>query len=70
MAQFPEYLAGNASTISTEDRTRFEAQIACIKRLLDEFEAKTYRDNDEEARARIVELMGEVCSLSFPSTAP
>lgn len=61
--QFPEYLTKNSSTISSEDKTRFDAQISCIKRLLDEFEAKTYRDDDEKAREKIVELMTEVCTL-------
>jgi peroxin-19 len=42
----------------------------CIKQLLDQFEAKTYRDDDEGAREKIVELMGEVRPLSFPSTVP
>lgn len=61
--QFPDYLHKNSSTISPEDKKRFDAQVSCIRRLLNEFEAKTYRDDDEKARAKIVDLMSEVCAL-------
>jgi len=64
--KFPEYLSKNASTLSSEDRARFEAQIVCIKQLLDQFEAKTYRDDDEGAREKIVELMGELQTHGSP----
>ena len=48
--------------MSPEDKKRFEAQISCIKRLIDEFEAKSYNDDDGKAREKIVELMSEVCT--------
>ena len=66
MEQFPGYLTEHAN-ISPEDRARFHAQIACIKQLIDEFEAPTYRDDDEKARESIVALMSEVRPLSFMS---
>ena len=70
MAQFPEYLTKNAGTLSPEDTARFAAQISCIKRLINKFEASTYRDEDQKAREEIVELMAEVRSLSLSPTVP
>ncbi|KAH0834907.1 Pex19 protein family-domain-containing protein [Lanmaoa asiatica] len=64
--KFPGYLAENSSTISAEDKKRFEAQISCIKRLMDEFDANTYRDEDEKAREKIVDLMGELQTHGSP----
>lgn len=58
--QFPGYLTEHSSTISSEDKKRFDAQIVCIKQLLDVFDAKDYQDEDEKAREKVVELMGEV----------
>ncbi|KAG9311641.1 Pex19 protein [Chiua virens] len=63
--KFPEYLSKNSSTISSQDKERFEAQISCIKRLLVEFEAPKYKD-DDETRKKIVDLMGELQSYGSP----
>ncbi|KAI9568668.1 Pex19 protein [Boletus coccyginus] len=64
--KFPEYLTKNASTISPQDKARYEAQISCIKRLIDAFEEPTYRDEDEKAREKIVALMTELQSHGQP----
>jgi peroxin-19 len=63
LTQFPGYLTERSGVISPEDKKRFDAQILCIKKLLDVFEAKDYRDEDAKAREKIVELMGEVSFL-------
>ncbi|KAF8551444.1 hypothetical protein OG21DRAFT_1417995 [Imleria badia] len=65
-ASFPEYLTRNASTLSPADKARFEAQVSCIKRLIDEFEAPTYRDDDGQASERIVGLMSELQTHGQP----
>ncbi|KAF8839033.1 Pex19 protein [Paxillus ammoniavirescens] len=64
--KFPEYLTERSSVISPEDEKRFDAQILCIKQLLDVFEAKDYRDEDPKAREKIVELMGKLQDYGSP----
>jgi len=64
--KFPDYLAKHDSALSPEDRKRFEAQISCIERLLTEFEAKTYHDEDEKTREKIVQLMSELQAHGSP----
>jgi len=64
--KFPGYLTERSGVISPEDKKRFDAQILCIKKLLDVFEAKDYRDEDAKAREKIVELMGELQDYGSP----
>ncbi|KAF9223029.1 hypothetical protein BS17DRAFT_706825 [Gyrodon lividus] len=65
-ASFPGYLTEHSGAISPEDSKRFDAQIICIKQLLDVFEAKDFRDEDGKARDKIVELMGELQNYGSP----
>ncbi|KAH7908723.1 Pex19-domain-containing protein [Hygrophoropsis aurantiaca] len=64
--KFPGYLEKNATTLSAEDKTRYDAQIVCIRRLLDVFEAEGFDDNNEESREKVVELMGELQTYGSP----
>ncbi|KAF8126152.1 Pex19 protein, partial [Boletus edulis] len=64
--KFPGYLTEHASTISPEDKTRYEAQISCIKQLIDEFKADTFSDEDATSRGKIVELMSELQTHGQP----
>ncbi|KAH7890607.1 Pex19 protein [Phlebopus sp. FC_14] len=64
--KFPGYILDNNSTISAEDKKRFDAQIVCIKKLLDAFEAGDYREDDDKSRQLIAELMGELQSHGSP----
>jgi len=64
--KFPGYLSERSGVISPEDKKRFEAQILCIKQLLDVFEAEDYRNEDSTARGKIVELMSELADYGSP----
>ncbi|KIK76007.1 hypothetical protein PAXRUDRAFT_835492, partial [Paxillus rubicundulus Ve08.2h10] len=64
--KFPGYLTEHSGDTSPEDKKRFDAQILCIKQLLDVFEARDYRDEDAEAREKIMELMGELQDYGSP----
>ncbi|KIJ58172.1 hypothetical protein HYDPIDRAFT_119857 [Hydnomerulius pinastri MD-312] len=64
--KFPGYLTEHSGTISPEDKKRFDAQIVCIKQLLEVFEAKDYRDEDEHTREKVVALMGELQNHGSP----
>ncbi|KAH7925248.1 Pex19-domain-containing protein [Leucogyrophana mollusca] len=64
--KFPDYLATHAATLSAQDKTRYDAQIVCIRRLLEVFEAKDFKDEDEQAKEKIVELMGELQAHGSP----
>lgn len=46
--------------MSSDDKKRYDAQIICITQLLEIFESKSYTDDDEKTRTKVVELMGEV----------
>ncbi|KAG2095880.1 Pex19 protein family-domain-containing protein [Suillus discolor] len=61
--KFPDYLKANASTLTSDDKSRYDAQIICMKQLLEIFESKDYADNDDKTRMKIVDLMGEVRQL-------
>lgn len=49
--KFPDYLKTNATTLTltSSDKSRYDAQIICMKRLLENFESKGYIDDDDEA---------------------
>ncbi|KAF9238220.1 Pex19 protein [Melanogaster broomeanus] len=64
--KFPGYLTEHSGTISPEDKKRFDAQIICIKQVLDVFASKDYRDEDAKTREKIVELMGELQTHGSP----
>ncbi|OAX36256.1 Pex19-domain-containing protein [Rhizopogon vinicolor AM-OR11-026] len=64
--KFPDYLKTNATTISSDDKQRYDAQIICMKELLDIFESKSYTDDDDKTRTKIVELMGELQKHGSP----
>jgi peroxin-19 len=37
--QFPDYLKANANTLTSNDKSRYDAQIICMKQLLEIFES-------------------------------
>ncbi|KAJ8596672.1 Pex19 protein [Rhizopogon salebrosus TDB-379] len=64
--KFPDYLETHAATISSDDKKRYDAQIICMHQLLEIFESKTYADDDDKTRVKIVELMGELQKHGSP----
>ncbi|KAG2346396.1 Pex19-domain-containing protein, partial [Suillus weaverae] len=58
--KFPDYLKTNATKLTPDDKSRYDAQIICMKQLLEIFESKDYADDDDKTRAKVVDLMGEL----------
>ncbi|KAG2102818.1 Pex19 protein [Suillus discolor] len=58
--KFLVYLKANATTSTSDDKSRYDAQIICMKQLLKIFESKDYADDNDKTRMKIVDLMGEV----------
>ncbi|KJA18282.1 hypothetical protein HYPSUDRAFT_45460 [Hypholoma sublateritium FD-334 SS-4] len=65
---FPTYLEKPPAPLSTEDRTRYENQFACVKKVIAIFEASTYDDANAECSKQVVDLMGEMQSYGTPPT--
>ncbi|KDQ51862.1 hypothetical protein JAAARDRAFT_40687 [Jaapia argillacea MUCL 33604] len=64
--KFPSYLVDNASTISSEDKKRYDSQFIYVKKIVAIFEDPTYKDDDTEKGAVIVNLMNEMQSYGSP----
>ncbi|KAG1785454.1 Pex19 protein family-domain-containing protein [Suillus plorans] len=64
--KFSDYLKANVATLPSGDKSRYDAQIICMKQLLEIFESKDYADNDDETRLEIVDLMGELQNHGSP----
>ncbi|KAG0697528.1 Pex19 protein [Suillus ampliporus] len=64
--KFPDYLKTHATTMSPEDKKRYDAQIICMKQLLEIFESEGYTDDDDKTRTKIVDLMGELQKHGSP----
>ncbi len=60
LLQFPAYLEKPPAPLSAEDRTRYENQYVCVKKVITIFEASTYDDANVECNKQVVDLMGEV----------
>ena len=50
----------NGDKLSKEDKTRYEAQIVAIKKILAAFDDPHYKDDDPGKNVEIVTLMNEV----------
>lgn len=64
--KFPDYLKTHATTLSSDDKKRYDAQIICMKQLLEIFESEGYTDDDDKTRTAIVDLMGELQTHGSP----
>ncbi|KAG1725635.1 Pex19 protein family-domain-containing protein [Suillus paluster] len=64
--KFPDYLKTHASTISSDDKKRYDAQIICMKQLLEIFQSEGYTDDDDKTRTKVVDLMGELQKHGSP----
>jgi len=64
--KFPVYLNENSSSLSADDKERYGKQMVCVTKIVDMFDAPSYRDDDQEQGARIVTLMNEMQSYGSP----
>lgn len=64
--QFPSYLKEHDSTLSADDKKRYDAQYTCVSKLITIFEDPSYSDSDPEKGAQVVTLMTEVRVLAVP----
>lgn len=67
--QFPGYLKDHASTLSAEDKTRYEAQSKVVAQIVATFDDPSFTNDDPQKSLRVVELMQEVRS-SFRTYRP
>ncbi|KAF8964821.1 Pex19 protein family-domain-containing protein [Flammula alnicola] len=63
---FPSYLEKPPAPISAEDRTRYESQLVCVKKILVVFEKTSYSDANAEDNKQVVELMSEMQTYGSP----
>ncbi|KAF8960796.1 Pex19 protein, partial [Flammula alnicola] len=63
---FPSYLEKPPAPISAEDRTRYESQLVCVKKILVVFEKTSYSDANAEDNKQVVELMSEMQTYGTP----
>ncbi|EGN94538.1 hypothetical protein SERLA73DRAFT_188497 [Serpula lacrymans var. lacrymans S7.3] len=64
--KFPAYLTKNAATLSASDKSRYEAQVSCIERLLVIFDAPGYKDDNKEKKEEVLHAMSELQSHGSP----
>ncbi|KDQ10644.1 hypothetical protein BOTBODRAFT_35973 [Botryobasidium botryosum FD-172 SS1] len=64
--KFPEYLAKNDATLSSDDSKRYKSQRTIVKRIVEIFEDPDYSDDSLESSAEILHLMNEMQSLGTP----
>ncbi|KAF9531455.1 Pex19 protein family-domain-containing protein [Crepidotus variabilis] len=63
---FPAYLSNPPTPLSEEDRTRYEKQHACVKRIITLFDKPDYKDDHQVYGKEVVDLMSEMQSYGNP----
>ncbi|KAF8992823.1 Pex19 protein family-domain-containing protein [Cyathus striatus] len=63
---FPPYLASPPAPLTPEDKTRYEKQLVCVRKIVALFDEPGYDDNNEKNKKGIVELMSEMQSYGTP----
>ncbi|KAI0711758.1 Pex19 protein family-domain-containing protein [Earliella scabrosa] len=64
--KFPSYLEDNASTLSADDKTRYQSQYKVVKQIVATFEDPSYTDDDPQKGLKVVELMQEMQEYGSP----
>ncbi|KAI0777428.1 Pex19-domain-containing protein [Trametes elegans] len=64
--KFPSYLKDNASTLSAEDKKRYDSQSKVVTQIVTIFEDPSYTDDDPQKGLRVVELMQEMQDYGSP----
>ncbi|KAF8900708.1 Pex19 protein family-domain-containing protein [Gymnopilus junonius] len=63
---FPPYLANPPSPLTPEDRTRYDSQLTCVRKILAVFENEKYSDADADMNKKVVDLMSEMQTFGTP----
>ncbi|KAJ3772949.1 Pex19 protein family-domain-containing protein [Lentinula raphanica] len=63
--KFPAFLTNPPSNLSSDDKTRYEKQYDCVKRIIVIFDDPSYKEGGVQS-AKVVELMGELQSYGPP----
>ncbi|PPR07535.1 hypothetical protein CVT26_013559 [Gymnopilus dilepis] len=63
---FPPYLENPPNPLSSEDKTRYDKQLTCVRKILAVFEKEEYSDDKVECSRQIVDLMSEMQSYGTP----
>lgn len=58
--KFPAYMANPPEPLSAEDKTRYEAQMVCVGKIVQTFDSPSYNDNNALEVKKVVDLMSEV----------
>ncbi|TGZ80438.1 Pex19 protein [Ascodesmis nigricans] len=66
--KYPEWLAKNSGKEKEEDMKRYREQYTVVKEIVDKFEERTYKDDNEADREYIVERMQKMQSAGAPPT--
>ncbi|KAI0725203.1 Pex19-domain-containing protein [Fomitopsis betulina] len=64
--KFPAYLKEHDSTLSADDKKRYDAQYTCVSKLITIFEDSSYSDSDPAKGAQVVTLMTEMQKHGSP----
>ncbi|KII85650.1 hypothetical protein PLICRDRAFT_56871 [Plicaturopsis crispa FD-325 SS-3] len=64
--KFPGYLKEHAATLSTDEKTRYDAQLSRVNAIVGVFDTPGYDEKDEETSLKIVTLMNEMQSFGSP----
>ncbi|KZT71207.1 Pex19-domain-containing protein [Daedalea quercina L-15889] len=64
--KFPSYLKEHDSTLSADDKKRYDAQYTCASKLVAVFDDPTYSDTDPEKGTQVIKLMTEMQSHGSP----
>ena len=68
--KYPGYLANPPEPLSAEDKTRYEAQLVAVAKVVKVFEDPKYDDNNALEMKKVVDLMSEVSTCPSPSNSP
>ncbi|KAJ3842399.1 Pex19 protein family-domain-containing protein [Lentinula raphanica] len=63
--KFPAFLTTPPTNLSSDDKTRYEKQYDCVKRIIVIFDDPSYKEGGLQS-AKVVELMGELQSYGPP----
>ncbi|KAH9918066.1 Pex19 protein family-domain-containing protein [Fomitopsis serialis] len=64
--KFPAYMKEHDSTLSADDKKRYNAQYSTVSKLITIFDDPTYSDSDPEKGSQVVKLMTEMQSHGSP----
>ncbi|KAF8066549.1 Pex19 protein family-domain-containing protein [Lyophyllum atratum] len=65
---FPPYLEKPPAPLSAEDRTRYENQLDCVRRILAVFDKPSYSDDNADDRKVVSDMMAEMQGYGSPPT--